>query len=992
MRAFTEKRNVDRQTTCAKGTGPEVGRMADQDSVSSAGQPAKDPRFNFDFSRVSVHGPTLSASTLPDETRAALSGSLGVGAGTVGIETSSTETGGAEGMTVGRRVHLGPGRFDTQNYEGRVRLGHEVTHAIQQEQGSGLSSWLAPGQRAALEVEAEQAGHAFASGRRFSVMGKAPPTVALFRGLGDEQEPEADRELDAAIQKVLDRQAAQGAVIEKYRQQRKEEILANLEWREYDVPVDERLRKTPAEQQPHELWIRVLQIEFPSVNRDDAEEILRRTGIKAWSAESNSIAEQIRTRDKIQFRTKYMRLLAEIYNEIIEDRARALRNVDELLNPGPDMAAEMFKDVGRGYYNGALGFGQGLVDLPLAPVNLIQSIRGGEQKHLLNLSGLRAGYHTSYGYHYGSSIELGTQLGLMLVSGKLPLGASAGTGAAVNTASQVSRAARLFSIWSKVNAVSAGATSIVQAGQAIRDLARGYVIEDGKKRPLTDDDILGRLAGIAFGLHAAKSALGGTAGKVGSEPTPPVAGPEMTIERPTPANIQISVPGEPGKLVIDDAGWRVLAADGQVVVQGPPEEGALLASQLGETQSARPAPGPPVTTPAPPVANEPAGQTTPTPPATLSVLPGGGQTSGKPTGLLFDADRKSPSVRVDTSHPIFKDRVPANEQEVPPAPQAKAMQAGAPAAGEVLDMPKVEGTPDPSPSGDTVGSVHMGAKMPPSSPTTGSVSSNVQTSPAGREVESSPPVASTKETQPSSPEVGAGRSNSPEVYDLQGNPLPQKEFGKPGVPGGPDRVIVVPNQKGAPETVYVVRGGKEVSFAATNRTLEEQQGRGYMALEPGGNLLSVEELQGKRVLDLAAGTEGLTVRELRNLNAKIDAYGMDIALSESARQTGYLQRADVATAVPFEGQFDVAFELYGGFAYGLGEGTGPAFQNAISKVKPGGTLYLAPLSENSQAALQPFVDKLVAHGGSVRKTSFHGVDQIWRITVPAQAVATAASQ
>jgi SAM-dependent methyltransferase len=187
-----------------------------------------------------------------------------------------------------------------------------------------------------------------------------------------------------------------------------------------------------------------------------------------------------------------------------------------------------------------------------------------------------------------------------------------------------------------------------------------------------------------------------------------------------------------------------------------------------------------------------------------------------------------------------------------------------------------------------------------------------------------------------------------------------------------------------------VRGGKEESFAATNRTLEQQQERGYIASESGSDVLSVEELKGKRVLDLAAGTKGQTVLDLRKLG--IDAHGMDIALSESARQTGYLERADIATTVPFKGQFDIAFELYGGLSYGLGEQTGAAFQNAISRVRPGGTLYLGPLAENSQAALRPFVDELVERGGSLKKKTFHGKDEFWRITAPPKASASAAEQ
>ena len=953
----------------------ETDLIADQEPTSGASRPDTGQLFGHDFSRVSVHAKATSTLELLHHARNALMGSLGERAGRIAIETASTKTKGAEGLTVDRRVHLAPGRFDTQSYEGRVRLGHEVAHAIQQERGAGLSSALAPAHRTALEMESEEAGRAFAGGRRCSVMGKAPTTVPLFRGPGEEEEPAAERELDAAFQQVLDKQAARGAAIERYRKERKDYISAHLEYREYDVPVDARLRKMPAGQQQQELWMRVLQMEFPSIAREDAEEILRRTGMKTWSVESDTVAEQIRKRDKIHFRTKFMRLLVEVYNEIVEDRVRASLNVDELLNPGPDMALEIFKDVGRGYYNGILGFAQGLVDLPAAPVNLFQSLRGGEQKHILDLSGLRADYHTSYGIHYGSSIELGTQLGLTVVSGKLPVGAGAGTGAAASTASQASRAMRLFAIWSKLNAVSAGATAVVQAGQAIRDIARGYVIEDGKKRPLTEDDILGRLAGIAFGLHAAKSALRGAPEKPGSAsstPEPDVT--DVTIERATSSKIQVSVPGEPGKIAID-ATWRVLAPDGQVLGQGSPDQGALLGSKLGEAQTAQHAP--PATTEAPPSPDTSSRQTaqTPRPATTLSVLQGGGQYSGKPRGLAFDADQPSRSVRVDTSHPIFKNRQAANEQDVPPSPQAKAMQVGVPPAREAVDMPKetVLGTP---PAGDTVQPAQMGRKPPPpSSPEVGKVSSDVQPTPGGKAAPEPTPTQSSPVRQ---------------VYDLRGNPIPQQEFGTPGVPGGPDRVFIVPAQGDNAPQVHVVRGGKEQSFTATNRTLEQQQKRGFIASEPESDLLSVEELQGKRVLDLAAGTEGQTVRDLRELG--IDAQGMDIALSESARQTGYLERADIATTVPFKGQFDIAFELFGGLAYDLGEHTGAAFQNAISRVKPGGTLYLAPLAKNAQAALRPYVEDLVARGGSVKKTPYSLEDEIWRITLPPQSSAPVANQ
>ena len=112
-------------------------------------------------------------------------------------------------------------------------LGHEVAHAIQQERGVGLSLGVAPAQRTALEMEAERAGQAFAEGRRFSVAGKAPTRATLFRGPGEEQEGEVNRELDAAIQAVVDKHVARGVAIAKDRKERHDYILANLEFREY---------------------------------------------------------------------------------------------------------------------------------------------------------------------------------------------------------------------------------------------------------------------------------------------------------------------------------------------------------------------------------------------------------------------------------------------------------------------------------------------------------------------------------------------------------------------------------------------------------------------------------------------------------------------------------------------------------------------------------------------------------------------------------------
>ena len=233
-----------------------------------------------------------------------------------------------------------------------------------------------------------------------------------------------------------------------------------------------------------------------------------------------------------------------------------------------------------------------------------------------------------------------------------------------------------------------------------------------------------------------------------------------------------------------------------------------------------------------------------------------------------------------------------------------------------------------------------------------------------------------------SPSQGTGPTAGPPVggvvaYDLHGKPIPSSELPDPTASGGPDRVFVTPGQNGGPGTVHVVRDGKESTFAETNRTLKQQLDRGFLSEKAKGNLLSLDELKGKKVLDLAAGTQGQTVRDLRDRG--IDAYGMDIALSDQAKDTDHLRRADLGTTVPFDQKFDVAFELYGGLSYGLGDQTGKAFENVVSRLKPGGTLYLVPLDKKAQEQLLPFVEKL---GGKLTRSPYHGDDEVWRIVIP----------
>ncbi|MCI0744227.1 MAG: DUF4157 domain-containing protein [Verrucomicrobia subdivision 3 bacterium] len=228
--------------------------------------------------------------------------------------------------------------------------------------------------------------------------------------------------------------------------------------------------------------------------------------------------------------------------------------------------------------------------------------------------------------------------------------------------------------------------------------------------------------------------------------------------------------------------------------------------------------------------------------------------------------------------------------------------------------------------------------------------------------------------------IGAGvATGQRSVWNLQGEPIPDANLPvNLRERGGVDRVFVEPGPGGGRGNVVVVRRGELAEWAETNRALQEQIGRGYLTESPQGGLLSLEELRGQRVLDLAAGTRGQTVADLRARG--IEAYGMDIALSDEALSR-FLRRSDIATQVPFTGQFDVAFELYGGLSYGLGPDAAAALRNATGAVRPGGTLYIGPLSTGVQRELEPLVASIVQRGGALNRRPY-SVDQIWRITLP----------
>ncbi len=137
-----------------KGVPPIVHEV-----LNSSGQPLDqmtrafmEPRFGHDFSRVRVH----SGARAADSARAV----------------------NALAYTVGQDVVFGAGQYRPDSVEGRSLLTHELTHTIQQGDGSGFSASSISGVGDAAELEAEKAAQVINDGGAIHSVGTVAPHLA----------------------------------------------------------------------------------------------------------------------------------------------------------------------------------------------------------------------------------------------------------------------------------------------------------------------------------------------------------------------------------------------------------------------------------------------------------------------------------------------------------------------------------------------------------------------------------------------------------------------------------------------------------------------------------------------------------------------------------------------------------------------------------------------------------------------------------------------
>ncbi len=153
---------------------------------------------------------------------------------------------------------------------------------------------------------------------------------------------------------------------------------------------------------------------------------------------------------------------------------------------------------------------------------------------------------------------------------------------------------------------------------------------------------------------------------------------------------------------------------------------------------AKPTAAGPVTSPiTPPKSAAPAAAIV-APAVTLTAKQGGGQGSGTPIGMLRDVDVPGGGVQVSASHPVFKNKLAAND--VPP-PQAQAATGTVNAQADVPHGQIIGAAQQPTAPGQkNVAPVLMAAKPPPSNPAGQPVGSPTTT----------PPVSTSGPTTPRS--------------------------------------------------------------------------------------------------------------------------------------------------------------------------------------------------------------------------------------------------
>lgn len=531
----------------AVGPTPEIVPPLVHEVLRSPGQPLDpatrafmEPRFGHNFSKVRVHTDTKAA------------------------ESASAVN--ALAYTVGQNIIFGAGSFAPESYSGRALLAHELIHVLQQK--DGIYPWKKnieiDNSNSMLEQQAKQLARTVIESRSAlinSPMQLAEATSLLQRAPTDKEEGKeehlvgqtsskrdraksgdkssilgmTDDELNLALEalrQLLGSAAKRGESSLKAKSKQHRETPSGKEksWISFNVPIDEFLLKS--KDLKRELTIRFFQVVFLSKNitleRWIAMRIYKRTGWQVWWPEEkirheikNRLDKGIKAIPYISDSSEDLPFAFQVYHQILSENIQRLEHAYEELRKvhyGEDAILSSL----IAHVNGLVSILNGILDIPVAPINLVQTVRGKEGIHFLGRIP-KLNYVGEFGQKYGSTMETGVVLGFFVVtsgasSGNLALSkamisgipwlARVASGLRVGSISLGPILLKIIKMWLIGGGLSYSGMAAYDLGSAVAALKTGVLISpSGAMRHLTESDASELIEHILLDVIVARGAL-----------------------------------------------------------------------------------------------------------------------------------------------------------------------------------------------------------------------------------------------------------------------------------------------------------------------------------------------------------------------------------------------------------------------------------------------------------------------------------------------------
>ncbi len=401
------------------------------------------------------------------------------------------------------------------------------------------------------------------AGQSFSITAQAAPVLSEEKsgilGLTAEKLQLAMEALESLLE---------SAALKGKEQMKKEGELPSVApkkektWMSFDVPIDESLLES--KDLERELTIRFFQVAFYRIRQDPyytfidrwldgvmAGRVYDRLEWKVWIPEekirteiADRIAKGIRV---IPYRSDSLPIAVQAYYQIRYEDARRLQQALEELHK-VHYAEDALLSFYIAHYNGLVSVLNGILDLPVAPYNLIQTLRGKKEEGVHFLGRIPTlNYVGEYGQKYGHTMETGVVLGLFLIpggglaSGRAALGEA--TEAGLPWLSRIVSGVRIggipagatllkiTSIMFKGGALSYVLMSAHDLEVAIAELKTGvYIMPDGNTRPMTEDDAAAVIERILVNALVVRGALK-IAPQAKGEVAPPEVPPEIALPK-----------------------------------------------------------------------------------------------------------------------------------------------------------------------------------------------------------------------------------------------------------------------------------------------------------------------------------------------------------------------------------------------------------------------------------------------------------------------------